>query len=178
MIDRRVAVLAAALIAAGCGGGARSAAPGGAVGDAAYREAARARLAREGLEPGRVWVVSGAAWRAAAAGVGTLAAALGRADLPGVSIEPRGGSVCARSSASVDCMFVSVVGTDDAPHDVDLARVEAVVVVEPLPPDDDTRMAWREELRTGRLLLFVGAPRGRAAPSRSALGAGGRRGVY
>lgn len=159
MSGRRVGVLIAGVIAVGCGGGPRSATPGPTAADAIYREAARAHLARDGLRPERTLVVSGAVWRAAADGAVSLAEALDRADLPGVTIEPRGPSVCARSAVGSDCMFVSVLGTDEPPHELDPSRLEAVVVVEPAPPEDpDTRMAWREELRTGRLLLFVGAP--------------------
>lgn len=120
---------------------------------------ARRRLAADGLHVGRSWVVGGASWASAAAGATGMVEALERAALPGVGVEARGRSFCARTPASPDCLFVSVVSAEassPAVHEIGPEQVEAVVLVEPAPPTESgVRMLWREELRTGRLLLFL-----------------------
>lgn len=124
----------------------------------AYAEAVARHLEDAGLVPGRVAVVSGEAWQEAARSASTLAGALARAGLPEVRVEPRGASFCARSPASTDCMFVRVVGPGPEGPSVAEVTPDQVVAVglgEPAPPEDaGNRMLWREELRTGRLLLF------------------------
>lgn len=150
------------ILATACGGTAVGDAAGSAADTTVYRETAAAHLARDGLRPERVVVVAGEAWRAAARGTDSLAEALDRAALPGVTVEARGRSACVRSAGGGDCMFVSVVGADGGPHELDPGTLEAVVVAEPAPPDAEVRMAWRAELRTGRLLLFVRPPQGQS----------------
>ncbi len=151
------------MVLVGCGGRTPAPTPAPAVDEAVYREVAAAHLARDGLRPRRIVVVTGGEWRAAADGAGSLAEALDRAAVPGVTVELWGRSPCVRSTAGGDCMFVSVVGADVGPHELDPRRLDAVVVAEPAPPDAaEVRMAWRAELRTGRLLLFVGPPQGQS----------------
>jgi hypothetical protein len=138
--------------------------------NARYEVLAGEHLAEAGLNVGRIVVVEGAAWRRVAEGAATMADALARAlapaAIPGLRIEPRGDGFCARSAVSTDCMFVSVItssGTRADSRDLRPDRVEATVYVEPVPPTDaPPRMLWREELRTGRLLLFLqgGSPPG------------------
>lgn len=135
-------------------------APSARPGESPDHAAAVARhLEEAGLAPGRVTVAGGDRWRAAAEGASTLAEALDRAGLPGVRVEPRGGSFCARSPASTDCMFVTVLGAEGealALREVDLSQVEAVGLGEPAPPDESgNRMLWREELRTGHIVIFL-----------------------
>jgi hypothetical protein len=132
---------------------------------ARYEAAARERLAEAGLNVGRIVVVEGAAWRRAAEGAPTMADALARAlapaAIPGLRIEPKGDGFCARSAVSTDCMFVSAItsgGTRADSRDLRPDRVEATAYVEPASPTDrPTRMVWREELRTGRLIVFLQA---------------------
>jgi hypothetical protein len=153
----------AAIVAAGACTGATTSASLGAdprpVPDAAaYAEAARSRVVGAGVSVGEVTAVTGPVWRSAAEGQPTLGRALVRAQPKGVRIEPGERTLCARSAESTDCMFVTVLGRPSSRvrlAEVDPDEVEAVVIVRTAPPDPEARMVWREELRTGRLFVFL-----------------------
>jgi hypothetical protein len=143
--------------------------------NARYEAAAREHLAEAGLDVGRIVVIESGAWQRAAEGAETMADAMTRAlasaAIPGLRIEARGESFCARSAVSADCMFVSAIssrGDRADPSGIRPYRVEAAVYVEPaFPSDAPPRMLWREELRTARLLLFLqgGSPPGQGVPA-------------
>jgi hypothetical protein len=150
-----VALLGGCVSAGGVGGSWGP--PGGALAANVYADAATRRAVDAGVSVGVVSTVTGTGWRAAADGAPTLGAALRRAHPDGVEIDTGGRSFCARSRESADCMFVTVLGASGRTRlaEVDPAGVDAVVIVRTAPPDAESPMQWREELRTGRLFVFL-----------------------
>ena len=124
---------------------------------AVYEAAATRRATDAGISVGAVSTVAGARWRTAAREAATLGAALAKARPTGLEVEVGSGGFCARSRESSDCMFVTVLGATEGVRfaDLDPAQVDAVVVVRTAPPGAESRMQWREELRIGRLFIFL-----------------------